>query len=65
MEVNNLPDTEFKTMDKSILRELRENFNSMKEDIETMKKNQSEMKNTISEMKNKVVGISDFGRQGI
>lgn len=43
IEASNLPDTEFKTLDISMLKERRENFDkeiiSIKKDIELIKKN--------------------------
>ena len=39
MEVSTLLDTKFKTIIIRMLKELRENFNSMKNDIETINKN--------------------------
>ena len=69
MEVNKLPDKEFKTLVIRMLNELRrrindlsENFNkeivNIKQDTETIKKNQSEVKNTITEIKNTLEGIN-------
>ena len=49
MEINNLPDAEFKTLVIRMLKELREDLNSIK-------KTQSEMKDTLIEIKNNLQG---------
>ena len=58
MEASKLPDSEFKTMVITMLKELNKNFNSIKNDIETIKNNQSEMNDTLTDMKNNLQGIN-------
>ena len=58
IEASNLLDTEFKTIVLWMLKELRENFNSIKKRYRNNKKRQSEMKIKITEMKNILEGIS-------
>ena len=64
MEINNLPDKEFKVIVINMLPELwrkmekhSENFNK---DLENKRKNQSELKNTIIETKNTPWGINSI-----
>ena len=57
IEASNLLDTEFKTIVLWMLKELRENFNSIKKRYRNNKKRQSEMKIKITEMKNILEGI--------
>lgn len=57
MEARNLSDREFKVLVIRMLKELRENNNSMKKNLETMKNNQAEMKNAISEIQNSLEGV--------
>ena len=57
METSNLSDAEFKTLVRRMLRELREDINSIK-------KTQSETKDTLIEIKNNLQGINSRVDEG-
>jgi len=52
MEINNMPDREFKVMIVKILTGLKKRVEDIGDTLKEIKKNQSQLKSTINEIKN-------------